>query len=218
MEDPENYPDYFNENWYGLPWSSWIPFNATSARFDSIPKEPGLFRIRAAKSNSLMYIGQTGQPLRQCINQIRQNSMKAKMPEDQPNPVAPALWAWKDAKNYSYESSVTPSDGSDVERKGVRSYLLYRYRQDLHESPVCNFGRFHRKYQRSSGSNDGSCGGKLGEKEPLNPFRRTERIAITRNRKTRGPGLDGPFLELPQGLKPLPDRDCFATTGKLPHL
>ncbi len=202
MADPEKYPDFLSDNWYGLPWSSWIPFSATNVRFDTIPSEPGLFRIRAAKNNSLMYIGQTGQPLRQCINEIRQNSMKSRMPEDQPHPVAPALWAWKDAKNYTYECSVTPSTGSEIERKGVRSYLLYRYRQDLHESPACNFGRFHRKYQRSSGIDNGSPGGKLGDRDPLNPSGGPSASPLPATGKPGDPGWMGLSWSTRRDLKP----------------
>jgi len=214
MADTENSPDYLSENWCGLPWSSWIPFSATSARFDSIPSEPGLYRIRAAKNNFLMYIGQTGLPLRQCLNEIRQNSLKSRMPNDEPHPIAPALWAWKDAKNYTYECSVTPSAGSEVERKGVRSYLLYRYRQYRHESPFCNFGRFHRKYQRSSGQKDGSTGGKLGDKDPLNPAGGSSASPLPATGKPGNPDWMGLSWSQQRDLKPhqvgiVPPQQCY---------
>ena len=52
-------PNYFSENWCSLPWTPWVPFTADKHEFRTIPKEPGLYRIRPAGKDFLMYIGET---------------------------------------------------------------------------------------------------------------------------------------------------------------
>ena len=169
MAEQAGLPDSFSANWCGLEWTSWVPFSTTSRTLDSIPDTPGLYRIRPAGQDFLMYIGWTGGSLRQCFSGIRQNATKVVMPWNDPWPVAPALWAWKDAKGYAYEFSSAPYAYTPAEQKGAKCYLAYRYRLERRESPLCNFGRFHRKYRRPSDQKTGVAGGKLGPGEPLNP-------------------------------------------------
>lgn len=116
-----------------------------------------------------MSIGWTAGTLRDCFTGIRQNTAKLNMPWNDPWPVAPALWAWKDAKGYTYEFSSAPYPGTPAELKAAECYLTYRCRLERHESPLCNFGRFHRKYRRPSDEKEGVAGGKLAPGEPLNP-------------------------------------------------
>jgi hypothetical protein len=68
-----------------------------------------------------------------------------------------------------YECSAAPLDASDSGRRGMESFLLYRYRQENGESPVCNFGRFPARYRRSSTKNEGRRGGKLADGQKDNP-------------------------------------------------
>ncbi|MCX6684318.1 MAG: hypothetical protein NTZ37_06290 [Methanoregula sp.] len=42
-----------------LPWSPWVPFTATKEEFRQIPKEPGLYRIKPAGKDFLIFIGET---------------------------------------------------------------------------------------------------------------------------------------------------------------
>jgi hypothetical protein len=51
----------------------------------------------------------------------------------------------------------------------MESFLLYRYRQERGESPLCNFGRFHPRYRRSSDRRNGLRGGKLEAGQRDNP-------------------------------------------------
>lgn len=162
-------PDSFSADWGGLEWTSWVPFSTTSRTLDSIPDTPGLYRIRPTGQDLMMYIGWSGGSLRQCFVGIRQNATKVVMPWNDPWPVAPALWAWKDAKGYVYECSAAPYGDTPLEQKAAECYLTYLYRLARRESPLCNFGRFHRKYRRPSDQKDGVAGGKLGPGEPLNP-------------------------------------------------
>ena len=161
-------PASFSGDWCNLEWSTWVPFSTTSRTLEVIPDSPGLYRIRASGQNFLMDIGWTEESLRQCFAGIRQNATKLVMPWNDPWPVAAALWAWRDAKHYTYEFSSVPSGEVTAELKATGCYLAYRYRQEHHESPLCSFGRFHRKYRRPSDQKDGIAGGKLGPEEPLN--------------------------------------------------
>ena len=168
MAEQENAMDCLSDKWCDLGWTSWVPFANASRRMASVPDKPGVYRIRSAGGTALMYIGETGQSLQQTFAEIQQNTVSVQMPWNDPQPVAPALWAWKDAKGYAFEFSASPLKDSAAERKAVKCYLLYRYRQDYRESPSCNFGRFHRRYMRPSSEKEGITGGKLGPDEPSN--------------------------------------------------
>jgi hypothetical protein len=169
MAEQESTTDCLSEDWCNLAWTPWIPFNSSSRRVESLPDEPGIYRIRPAKSSVLMYIGESGLSMRQTFIEIQQNAVRVQMPWNDPQPVAPALWAWKEAKGFTYEFSGTLSKDSAEERKAGKYYLLYKYRQGHRESPYCNCGRFHRNYQRPSNQAEGMSGGKLAPADPRNP-------------------------------------------------
>ena len=162
-------PESFSLGWCNFEWTPWISFGTTSRTLDAIPDKPGLYRIRPAGQDFLVYIGWAGGSLRECFMGIRQGVTKPVMPKNDPWPVAAALWAWRDAKRYTWEFSATPSGGTPDELEAVVCYLTYLYRQERRESPLCSFGRFHRKYRQSTDEDAKVTGGKLGDKEPLNP-------------------------------------------------
>ena len=82
---------------------------------------------------------------------------------------APSLWAWQDAEGFEYECSATPLDASQSGRRGMESFLLYQYRQERGESTLCNFGRFHPRYRKSTNRKENQRGGKLEENHLDNP-------------------------------------------------
>lgn len=167
--DPEDIP-YFFDNWCSLPWTPWVPFSADKHAFHEIPHEPGLFRIRPAGKDFLMYIGETSRSLHQRLHNLRMDLRnKDLMPWSDPHAGAPALWAFTDAEQYTYECSAAPLDASTNSRKGMESFLLYRYRQERGESPLCSFGRFHPRYRKSTNRKEGLRGGKLAEDHKDNP-------------------------------------------------
>jgi hypothetical protein len=51
----------------------------------------------------------------------------------------------------------------------MESFLLYRYRQEHGESTLCNFGRFHPKYRKSTNRKENKRGGKLDASHKDNP-------------------------------------------------
>ena len=161
---------WFSESWHNLPWSPWIPFTAEKHAFRAIPVEPGVYRIRPAGNDFLMYIGETNRALYQRLNELRQSLRRPDlMPWNDPDTSAPALWAWRDAEAYEYECSAAPLDASPAGRRAMKSFLLYRYRQEFGESTPCNFGRFHPRYRRSTNKSENLRGGKLAGGQKDNP-------------------------------------------------
>jgi hypothetical protein len=67
------------------------------------------------------------------------------------------------------ECSAASFDASVSSRKGMESFLLSQYRQERGESPLCNFGRFHPRYRKSTIRKEGLRGGKLAEDQKDNP-------------------------------------------------
>lgn len=166
--DPEDIP-YFFHNWCALPWSLWVPFNADKHTFHEIPREPGLYRIRPVGKDFLMYIGETNRTLHQRLNELRQSLRRSDlMPWNDPHTAAPSLWAWSDAEHFEYECSAAPLDASASGRKAMESFLLYHYRQERKESTLCNFGRFHPRYRKSTNRKEGLRGGRLAEDQNNN--------------------------------------------------
>ena len=167
--DPEDI-GYFSYDWCSLPWSPWVPFAADKHAFREIPKEPGLFRIRPAGKDFLMYIGETKRTVHQRLHDLRMELGGAgRMPWSDPHTESPALWAWHEAEGFEYECSAAPLDASVNGRRGMESFLLSRYRQENGASPLCNFGRFHPRYRRSTTRKENVRGGKLAEGQRDNP-------------------------------------------------
>jgi hypothetical protein len=167
--DPQD-REYFSENWQNLPWTPWVPFTATKEEFHQIPKEPGLYRIRPAGKDYLMYIGETRRTLHQRLSDLRMELRNTKlMPWTDPHAEAPSLWAWHNAEGFAYECSATPLDASNNSRRGMESFLMYRYRQECGESTVGNFGRFHPRYRKSTTRKENLRGGKLKADQKDNP-------------------------------------------------
>jgi len=210
--DPETI-DHFFDNWCNLPWTEWVPFNATKQVFNRIPREPGIYRIRPVGNEYLVYIGETKRSLRERLQNLRLELAKAEgMPWSDPHAEAPALWAYQagrradhdeemhraaengpapelgrptgnDTANGTllteeallpvdpcgFECSAAPLDASASGRRGMESFLLYRYRQEYGASPLCSLGRFHPRYRRSTTRKEGFRGGKLAEGQKDNP-------------------------------------------------
>ncbi len=202
--------EYFSENWATLPWTPWIPFSADKKEFRQIPKEPGLYRIRAAGRDELMYIGETKRALHQRLQDLRMELRgRNLMPWSDPHAEAPALCAWQDADACEYECSATPLDASLSSRRIMESYLLYRYRQESGGSPACNFGRFHPRYRKSTTRKEHLRGGKLAEGQKDNPAAGASQSPLTATGTPGAPGWMGlvwsPHAILaPETLKTVP--------------
>jgi hypothetical protein len=161
--------EYFFDHWCSLLWSPWVSFSATKEEFRQIPKGPGVYRVRPVNKDFLMYIGETSRTVFERLNELRKNLKRADlMPWNDPHTAAPSLWAWNNAEHYEYECSAAPIDATTSGRRGIESFLLYKYRQERRESTLCNFGRFHPRYCKSRNKKDNLRGKKLADGAPDN--------------------------------------------------
>jgi hypothetical protein len=162
--------EYLSENWSSLPWTPWVPFTATKEEFRQIPRKPGLYRIKPVGKDFLMYIGETQRTVHERLSELRHTLKRTDlMPWNDPHTAAPSFWAWQDAESFEYECSAAPLGASQGGRRGMESFLLYRYRQEGGESTLCNFGRFHPRYRKSTNRKENKRGGKLADDHEDNP-------------------------------------------------
>jgi hypothetical protein len=154
-----------------LDWSEWVRLDEDS--FSTVPKEPGLYRIkhRASNRDYLEYIGESGD-IRRRIQSLARGVYAEEMPYRDPHTAAPCLWAVRDSVGPALEISYTaPAKARDEQhRKGIEAALIALHRRETNRSPTANFGRIIDGYKQSSYSyNDPAYkGGRLasGEDEP----------------------------------------------------
>ena len=155
---------FVKPSWCGFTWSEWVPFNEFSGRREALPAKPGVYRVRPADGDYLMYIGQTGRTLRQRLSELsKYRKAPELMPYNDPHTAAPSLWAWRDATGLDFECSGAPlpTTTDAPTREVIECYLLWQYRLEYGSSTLCNFGRFHPNYQKSRGRSSGQRGGRL---------------------------------------------------------
>jgi len=149
--------DTTSKDWCGLEWSEWVPFDG--GRFDSLTKGPGVYRVRIPGQPFLAYIGQSGRDVRSRLQSLRTNAASELMPYDDPHTAAPSLWAWRDARGYTYECSGAPASPDKRERLALESWLLWNHRLAYGRSTLCNHGHFHLHYLKSANRKSGRRGG-----------------------------------------------------------
>ena len=168
--------EYSSPSWCNLSWTPWIPFASNGEGFKILPRQHGIYRVKPINEDYLMYIGQTGRTLRQRLSELGVYQNSKEMPYNDPHTAAPSLWAWRDATGMDFvcSASAIPSSGRDDprlerrKREGIECYLLWQYRLENGKSTLCNFGRFHPHYVKSSSRKTGKRGGRLPEGE-INP-------------------------------------------------
>lgn len=153
---------YFERDWCGLKWSPWIRLRANTSERSVISRAQGVYRVRAEGHEPIIYIGQTNDMKRRTAS-LANHSHKEKMPWDDPHTAAPNLWAWRQEERWEYEVSVATSNLSRPDRMALECYLLWKYRVERGESTLCNHGRFHPLYTKSSNRKKGITGRKLPE-------------------------------------------------------
>lgn len=132
-----------------LTWSPWRPLS-TASTDATIPRSPGLYRIRRIGRADFDYIGETGN-LRRRFGHLR-GVYRDDMPFRDPHTAAPALWALRHATGCDFEVSVVPVDGSTPWRKGMEALAIGLYRDEHACSPTVQFGRMPPGYRPSSGN------------------------------------------------------------------
>lgn len=151
---------WLSPDWAELDWTPWVLFSLDADPFQSLPKRPGLYRVKPLDKDILIYVGETGRDLHERIRALCLRSLDPEMPFNDPHTAAPNLWAWRDARSWEYEVSCTKSSLSEPERKGLECLLLWKYRSESGDSALCNHGRFHPHYTKSKNSITGVRGGR----------------------------------------------------------
>jgi len=144
-----------------LQWSEWVLFEPPVEGFRTLPKTPGLYRVRATGHTRLVYIGQTGRSLRERVRTLCLRSLDPEMPFNDPHTAAPNLWAWRQSEGWNFEASVAECDLSEADRQALECYLLWQYRLQHGESTLANHGRFHADYWKSESRRSDKRGRKL---------------------------------------------------------
>ncbi|GHO82260.1 hypothetical protein [Dictyobacter formicarum] len=166
--------NYMSLTWANLEWGPWISFTDNEA-WKTLPTTAGIYRVRATTRDELFYIGETARNLRERIGSLRTNSQKETMPFNDPHTAAPALWAWNNSDQLDYECSATVLHNiehiqdSTKTLRGLKCYLLWRYRLERGESVRCNHGHFPARYTKSKNKSDGYQGERLPDDAPDNP-------------------------------------------------
>ena len=154
---------FLMQNWEELTWSDWVPLDAPTTSFRLIPQGPGFYRVRVVDQPVLSYIGQTGRNLRQRLGDLRRPLYYSdeQMPWNDPHTAAQSLWVLRIAEGMRFECSAAASDLETQSRHGFEDMLLWKYRVEKGESTLCNHGRFHPRYFRSTNRREGKPGGVL---------------------------------------------------------
>ncbi|MDO8873915.1 MAG: hypothetical protein Q7V05_14470 [Methanoregula sp.] len=98
----------------------------------------------------------------------------------------------------------------------MESYLLYRYQQERGESTLCNFGRFHPRYRKSTNRKENLRGGKLEAGQKDNPTGSLSHLPLS---ATGTPGQPGWMGLLWSGYEMFaPEKTITAPAGTGPYL
>jgi len=154
----------------------------------------------------LVYVGETGRGLRDRLNSLRRGALSDSIPFNDPHTAAPNLWAWRREEAFEYECSASVFLGPATARKSLECYLLWRYRLEKGDSTLCNYGRFHKNYVKSTNRSER----KRGYRRPVGK----ENPPSSTPLKLRGNPTDPDWMGL-NWSKPLPL--SFDKTRKVPE-
>ena len=144
-----------------IGWSDWIRFTPDRGSFSAFPTTAGMYQVRVAGDDGLVYIGQTGRSLRERVRTLCLRTLDAEMPFNDPHTAAPNLWAWRQTHGYEYEVSVAEVDLPGTDRLALECWLLWQHRLETGESTTANHGRFHPQFTKSENRKSGRRGARL---------------------------------------------------------
>lgn len=135
-----------------LPWSDWKPLADSSAI--KAPKKPGIYRVRDAVLDEVLYVGETGAKsgLAGRISQLR-TCYKDEIPYADPHTAAPALWAYSHETSNPLEVSFVVMEGGTQVRRMYEATIISLLRKEKGRSPLASFGRMYEGWVKSSPNN-----------------------------------------------------------------
>jgi hypothetical protein len=137
-----------SSDWEGQIWSAWHTLeNAIEPRNAKAPDAPGLYRIRCANRDGLIYIGETGDSLRGRFRQLKkamEYAERGKYVEQgkiggPPHVAGGCVWNHKQARHVIEVSWIDATGIEEREIRGIECELIAAYRKTKHASPVCQF-------------------------------------------------------------------------------
>lgn len=127
--------------WLGRPWSLWVGFKEALSRGFGPSHQPGVYRLRDARSHQrLLYIGESGD-IRMRLFQLRNAMSKVA----KGGPQGPPHWAGacvlqQELQGATIEVSwlldTVPDEG---ERKGLECEYIAAHRWAAGSNPACQF-------------------------------------------------------------------------------
>jgi hypothetical protein len=97
-----------------------------------------------------------------------QGTLAAEMPFNDPHTAAPRLWSYRHAVGMRFEVSAAAIELPKRERLALECRLIWLYRRERGQSPLCNFGRMHPRYLPPRNRKTGHRGRRLLDGEPDN--------------------------------------------------
>lgn len=140
--------DVQSPSWEGHTWSDWHPLGeAQRSRKANGPDVPGLYRLRCQGQSGLIYIGETGRPLRERFYQLRKAMHYASQGKyaamgktgGPPHVAGGCVWKHKCAGFVIEMSWVEAPHLDKRDRKGVECELIAAYRKTMRANPACQF-------------------------------------------------------------------------------
>ena len=128
-------------------WSRWHPLEGCW-RGHGLPACGGIYRLRIAGKDDLMYIGETGN-LKQRLAMLKP-IYGEEMPYRSPHVAGPHLWARLQASSTVFEMSFAALSCDEPTRKGVEYLAIALHRERFNRSPSANFGRMVAGWRASS--------------------------------------------------------------------
>jgi hypothetical protein len=159
MNDSETEKTCLSATWAGYSWSPWLSLDASVKQFrEQVTTQPGFYRVRASSLPYLIYVGQTGRDLRERARSLSRGVYRASddPPWNDPHTAAPTLWAYRHEDQLEYEFSVTVAELDYPTRQCREDSLLYLHRKEYGHSTLCNHGRLHPWWTRSSNRGRGT--------------------------------------------------------------
>lgn len=130
-----------DDNWLSRQWSTWIVLAEALRRGVGAPRQPGIYRIRDARSrDSLLYIGQSDN-IRGRLFQLRNAMIKVSQGKKQ----GPPHWAGACVLQQQNEGALIEVSWlieavtKEAERKGLECEYIAAHRWVTGRNPGCQF-------------------------------------------------------------------------------
>lgn len=126
-------------DWLGFDWSDWMLLEPGTDRMTELPRTPGFFRVKRVESETLDYVGQTGEGLRSRIGHLANRVQADERPR---HSQASAEHLWELESGRFEVSHATPTIArSEADRIGIEHVMFAMHVRAVGRSPTVNLDR-----------------------------------------------------------------------------